>query len=646
MARYDDIFFTPTSHRVTVDASQVIDHGPEEGLPGEAPTVTTENRYTSWLWLTIIVGLLALVGRLGYLQTVTGATYRDRAEQNRIRVQVIPAPRGQIFDRFGRPLVNNVPNYVLTIIPADLPREESARDTIIDRLSVASGETTSSIETRLAEPGLRLTDPFPIREYAPQKIALQWLSAVQDIAGAGLQILPTREYVDGTATATVVGYIGKVNPTELAANPALTTLSLTGKTGLEKVYNDVLTGRDGEREVERDVKNTQQRVVNEIEPAPGQTLQLGLDLGLQSKAANVLATTVDRLRSPGGAVVALDPRNGDVLAMASVPAYDNNWFVQPDHETDIATALTDERKLLLNRAVAGQYPSGSIVKPFLSIAGLEEKLITPSTTVNSVGGFTIGVNRFPDWKADGHGVTNLAKALAESVNTYYYVLGGGYEQRPGLGVDRIVSYLQGFGWGSRLGIDLPAEATGFLPTKEWREKTRPTPWRLGDTYHLAIGQGDLEVTPLQIATAMSAIANNGTLYQPRVAKKVVDPDGTLVREFSPKVLAEKIATTTNIRAVQSGLREGVLSGSSRSLQSLPVAAAGKTGTAQFGTAGKTHSWYSAYAPYDNPTIVVAVIVEAGGEGNEAALPVAKEILDWYFRRDAAVAPVDNVLTAE
>lgn len=641
---FEPFFLPPTRHRLPLKASREIDHAPVGGGANTAIAPTAGENFMAWIWAIIFLALIVLTARLGYLQTVVGQTYRDRAEQNRIRLQVIPAPRGQILDRTGQPLVNNVPNYVLTVIPADIPRQDPERATTLATLASASGKTIIEIETLLDDPAQRPTDPLALVEYAEQRQAFMWLAAVQNIPAAGLQVLPTREYVDGNATAAIVGYIGKVSSKELAANPQLTTLSVTGKTGLERVYNDILTGRDGEREVERDVKNRQQRVVNEVDPEPGNTIHLGIDAGLQQRAAEALKKTVERLQSPGGAVVAMDPRDGQILALASAPSYDNNWFVQPNHAAEITTALTDSRKLLLNRAVAGQYPSGSIVKPLISAAGLEEKIVTPATTVLSVGGFTVGVNRFPDWKAGGHGVTNLAKALAESVNTYYYILGGGFEQRPGLGVDRIVTYLQRFGWGSRLGVDVPSEAPGFLPSKDWRENQRPTPWRLGDTYHLSIGQGDLEVTPIQVAAAMSAIANNGILYQPRLATRVTRPDGTTVREFPKKVLAENIASAANLRAVQNGLREGVLSGSSRSLQSLPVAAAGKTGTAQFGSGDATHSWYSAYAPYENPEIVVAVIVEAGGEGNAAALPIAKELFEYYFRATKAVAPVDNPLT--
>jgi penicillin-binding protein 2 len=266
----------------------------------------------------------------------------------------------------------------------------------------------------------------------------------------------------------------------------------------------------------------------------------------------------------------------------------------------------------------------------LSAAGLEEKLITPRTTVRSTGGITIGRESFPDWQPGGHGVTDLNKALAESVNTYFYVLGGGDQQRAGLGVDRMVDYLGRFGWGQRLGIDLPGEVSGLLPTSEWRRSHRLTPWRLGDTYHLAIGQGDLQVTPLQVAAATSVIANGGRLYRPRLVQSLRSADGTLVQNIKPDVINERVVSATNLAAIRTAMHHGVLDGSSRGLQSLPVSAGAKTGTAQYGRDGRTHAWFTAFAPYEHPEVVIAVIIEGGGEGHEAALPIARDILEWYF----------------
>ncbi len=433
----------------------------------------------------------------------------------------------------------------------------------------------------------------------------------------------------GLAGAPVLGYIGKISSDELQQKSNASIIDVTGKAGLEKMYDDVLRGQDGRREVDR-AKVGQNSSTQDRDPVPGDTLHVSLDADLQQRLFDRLQAAIHQAHSTAGAAVAINPQNGEILALVSAPTFDDNWFVDQSHQSDVMHALHDKTQPLLNRAIAGQYPSGSIIKPLIGTAALAEGVVTPQTTVLSTGGLKVGVNTFPDWKPGGHGITNLSKAIAESVNTYFYEVGGGYDQQPGLGVDRIVKYLSRYGWGRTLGIDIPGEQPGLLPTKQWRTNVRPTPWRLGDTYHLAIGQGDLEVTPLQVASAIAAVANGGTLYQPHLVREISDPNGQTRTTIVPKVLEKDIAPGPDITAVQAGMREGVLSGSSRAMQSVPVPVAGKTGTAQFGVGNHTHAWYTAFAPYDHPTIALAVVIEGGGQGHEIALPVAKDILTWYF----------------
>jgi penicillin-binding protein 2 len=246
--------------------------------------------------------------------------------------------------------------------------------------------------------------------------------------------VPTRAYTLGPAFAPLLGYIGKITQDELRANPQASYLDETGKAGLEKQYNDTLQGTDGYRDVEHDVFNRATNILRRQDPIPGKTLRLTIDQELQTRLYNSLSQAVSKAHSTGGAAVAVDPRNGEVLAMVSAPTFDNNWFIDDSKKKERQNAVVDSRKLMLNRAIAGQYPSGSIIKPLISAAALAEKIITPSTTILSTGGLKIGPNYFPDWKSGGHGVTNVAKAIAESVNTFYYEIGGGYENQPGLGV--------------------------------------------------------------------------------------------------------------------------------------------------------------------------------------------------------------------
>lgn len=578
----------------------------------------------------LILGLLLV--RLGYLQFRQSDLYSTLVEQNQFRLVSVPAPRGVIVDRTGKELVTNVPNFTLAVIPAAIPRAASAQTSFYDRLSKLTNKGRNEIEDLLENRKYSRADAIPVWPHIPYQRALALSVEAAELPGVTVEAYPTRSYVAGPAAAPIVGYIGAVAEAELKSNPKLLLTDEVGKTGLEWRYNDLLMGEPGFVAYERTGQNTFLSPVKKRDPVPGKTLRLTIDGELQQRLYDRLLAQVLRSRSSGGAAVAIDPKNGQVLALVSVPTFDSNWFIDPAKRAQASDAVVNPKRLLLNRAVSGQYPSGSIIKPILGVAALAERIITPTTTVLSVGGFRIGPNLFPDWKAGGHGVTNLSKAIAESVNTFFYAVGGGYENQVGLGVERIVRYLSLFGWGAMLGIDLPNEADGFLPTKQWRENGRATPWRLGDTYHLSIGQGDLDVTPLQVAMSTAAIANGGTLYKPQLVDQVIGPSGVVLQQTEAESLRQNIASVAAIRSVRAGMREGVLSGSSRSLQDLPVPAAGKTGTAQFGNKGKTHSWFTSFAPYDQPSIVLTVIVEGGGEGNDAALPVAHDVLKWYFQR--------------
>lgn len=608
-----------------------IDHSPEPSWSSRsyfrlAPV------YGRWLQIMVMALLIVLFGRLVYLQLVQGSQYRGRADANRIRTQTIPAPRGSMIDRNGHAVVSNAPNFTLAIVPVDLPVKSVDRTAALQKTADLAGIPLATVEQTLKNPRQLPTDPVPVVEHVLESVAIEWMIASRDWPWVVIEAVPSRDYVLGSSAASWLGYIGIMSETDRQTHPDRSPLDAIGKTGLEKEYDAALTGHDGQRSIERDVQGQQRSVLNVTNPIPGNTLKLSVDADLQRVLHDRLAAEVQKYPSHAGAAVAINPQTGEILAMDSEPTYDDQWFVTSGHQADIQNSLMSPDKPLLDRPISGQYPSGSIIKPMLAAAGLQEKVITPSTTVNSTGGIKVGHDFFPDWKVGGHGVTDVFKAIAESVNTFFYILGGGTTSSPGLGVDRIVKYLQQFGWGTATGIDLPSEAGGFLPTKEWRTTKRPTPWMLGDTYHLSIGQGDLQVTPLQVANAYAAIANGGTLYTPHLVTDILDPSGKLYKHISPSVIRHDPASASAIATVRQAMRDGVLNGSSRSLQSLPVPAAGKTGTAQFGNQGKTHSWYGAFAPYDNPTIVIVVIVEGGGEGNAAALPVAKDVLQWYFTR--------------
>ena len=285
---------------------------------------------------------------------------------------------------------------------------------------------------------------------------------------------------------------------------------------------------------------------------------------------------------------------------------------------------------MFNRATQGLYPSGSTIKPLLAAAALHQGLITPVTKYLSIGGFSIGPSFFPDWKAGGHGWTDVRRALAESVNTFFYIIGGGYDKATGLGIDKINEYAHHFGLGEKTGVDLPNESDGLVPDPAWKASVKKTPWYIGDTYHVSIGQGDLLVTPLQIANYVSAIANDGTLFQPHFLLETADTGNDNRQRLKSIVRRQLSFKKEDLKVVREGMRQAVTSGSAVALASLPVSTAGKTGTAQVG-GRDPHAWFVGFAPYDSPQLVVVVLLENAGEGSTYAVPVAKEILEWWSK---------------
>ena len=293
--------------------------------------------------------------------------------------------------------------------------------------------------------------------------------------------------------------------------------------------------------------------------------------------------------------------------------------------------MVDPNAPLFSRAWAGSFPSGSVIKPIIAAAAFSEGLINRQTTFFSSGGLQINTWFFPDWKAGGHGVTNVVKALAESVNTFFYIIGGGYENFVGLGLEKISEYLKKFGLANTVGIDLPGETAGFIPSREWKEDVKKERWYIGDTYNLSIGQGDLLVTPLQVANYTAIIANGGTSYQPHLVKRMINAETKEKIDIAPRIIEKNVLPDSILSIVREGMRATITSGSAQSLNSLPVAVAGKTGTAQWSSKYSPHAWFTGFAPYDDPQIVLTILIEEGGEGSHVAVPVAREVFGWWAK---------------
>ncbi|MDD5039853.1 MAG: penicillin-binding protein 2 [Patescibacteria group bacterium] len=575
--------------------------------------------------------LTALFGRIFYLQIMQGNEYRIAAEENRVRIKEIKAPRGLIYDRDGHVLAHNIANFSLFFTPADLPDQAIEKNTIIKELASILSIQEQEIANVFNQAPPHSFQQILLADHVPYEKALQLQIAAANFSGISIEATTFREYTVGSFFSPILGYMGKITEDEVKKYPHYALDDYLGKSGIELTYEKFLHGESGKKEIEVDSRGKENKIISEQAPINGNNLYLTVDPLLQNTLASLLKKTVTSSKTiTGAAAVAIDPRNGEVLALVTTPTYDSNAFTKGLSQEEYDQLLNDNRKPLINRAVSGEYPSGSTIKPLLALAALQEGIITPTTTVVSSGGIRVGQWFFPDWKSGGHGVTNVTKALAESVNTFFYAIGGGYEKIEGLGIDRIKRYLELFNLNAPLGIDIPSEASGFLPSKAWKEDTKNEKWYIGDTYHLSIGQGDLLVTPLQVTSYMATIANGGTLYKPHLVAKMTNSSGTTLQTFAGGIIRDSFIDAAHIKIVRNALREVVISGSGRVMADLPFTVAGKTGTAQFGNEGKSHAWFTCFAPFENPEIALTVLIEQGGEGNVTALPIAHEALRTWF----------------
>ncbi|TSC84835.1 MAG: penicillin-binding protein 2 [Parcubacteria group bacterium Gr01-1014_13] len=590
--------------------------------------------------LVVAIGLGIIAARTAYLQIVRGSHYRGLAEGNRIRLQPIFSERGIIYDRFHTELVENVPNFSLTMIPQDLPRDLKKREAIIDTVVNLSGVPKEKIQDLLKRYSSYSYASLVVKENLDYQSALKLYIQSSQLPGISIEKGSKRKYIAGdSATSSVssashfLGYLAKLNDEEIEKlkDKGYLLFDNIGKSGLEKTYESDLRGKYGIKKIEVDALGHEQTVLAEEPPQPGKNLVLTLDLEAQKKLEELLKNMLVRANKKRAAAVAMDPRDGSILAMVSLPAFDNNEFSGGITQKNYNTYINNPDNPLFNRAIGGTYPSGSTVKPIVSAAALQEKIITANTTFLSTGGLQLGDRFFRDWKPGGHGTTDVKRALAWSVNTFYYYIGGGYKSFVGLGVDRIIKYMQYFGIAQKSGIDIPGEATGFVPSKEWKSKTKGEIWFVGDTYNLSIGQGDLLVTPLQVAVWTAAVANGGQLVQPHLADKLEEP--VTDKEVSLKFNKQSVPISPeNFAIVRQGMKDCVSYGSCQMMKSLPFASGGKTGTAQWNSNKENHAWFTAFAPFDSPKIVVTVLIEEGVEGAVVAEPVARDFLAWWGKK--------------
>lgn len=599
-----------------------------------------------------IFGFLALFS--SKMIAFEGEKYQKLAQQNQYIIANIKSERGIIFDRNMKPMVQNEAGFDLWL-DKSLLKKSSTPEAIIaktaDFLEIPQEELQAKISSSTDSKIL-------ILETLNHDQIVFFDSMQEELLGFYTNKKVVRNYENLLSLSHILGYLGKISPQELKTLSNYEIEDSVGRTGIEKQYESILRERKGKIQIERTAQGREiSRQVVET-PKSGDSVMLSLDLALQQKTEEVFTNILKETGSKKGAVIALDPRNGEVLTMVSWPTYDNNLFSQGISQYDFDQLNQNPLNPQLNRALAGLYPSGSAVKPFVGMAALEAGVISKDTTLYCPQKLCLeniysGKGEcFVDWTF--HGYSNITRALAESINPFFYMIAGGYqspstnsqyydERLPknlaGLGIKKLADYLSLFNFGKISGIDLPGEQEGRVPTPQWKQQyfqsATEQAWYKGDTYNLSIGQGYFLVTPLQMVTAVSAIANNGKLYRPQLLKEILPAYSPEPQKNSTSLIAENFVSQNSIDIIKDGMRQVVLSGagSAHSLSRLPFSTAAKTGTAQLYPNKEIYdNWIILFAPYENPEIAMVVLIEDVQGISSAAQRTAREILDWYFQR--------------
>lgn len=600
----------------------------------------------------VILMFGALILQLINLQVIRGDEFKERAEINALREVPLPAARGLILDRNGQPLVQNSAQFSAAIVPGDLPeRGEMAVYRLVSRVTgVPIEEVATKVQDGSENQGVY--SPAVIKENIDRDAALQLMELAPHAPGLHVIVEPSRRYLTGSLLSHVLGYVGPISAEEYTALSQDDYLlqDFIGKTGVESTYEDVLRGKPGKKLIEVDSAGRELKVVSERKPIDGSNLVLSLDLDLQRKATEVLNEFA--AGSDNAAAAVMDVKTGELLAMVSLPTFDNNVFSSPITDQDLAALVDSPGKPLVNHLIAERYPPGSTFKTIVGAGALQEQVAAPWTTITSRGYITVEnefdpnvVYVYPDWAPLG--ALDFYGGIAMSSNVYFYYLAGGKSDEGfhGLGEAKVADYARAFGFGEPTGIDLPGESPGLVPDAPWKEKEIGEPWTLGDTYNFGIGQGYVAATPLQVLSAISAVANGGELLTPRVVKEYQDNHGNVLQS-TDRVLRNTVPVSAeNLGTLRAAMRQGVTSGVAKKAAIGGIEVAGKTGTAEFGPRlpnGKyaTHGWFVGFAPYNDPQIAIVVFVQRGSGGDDAS-PAAAKILDYYFNAPRLAQQVDR-----
>ncbi|HKD70221.1 MAG TPA: penicillin-binding protein 2 [Candidatus Binataceae bacterium] len=581
------------------------------------------------IFMMLVMGAVGL--RLYYLQIIKTHQMADLADRNRIRVRRQPASRGLIFDRRHRILVDTRPSYDAVLVPEDLHN----RAVTIGKLErFLGGDHVEDKISQAEDDGLPSSEPVTIKERLTwdQVVALE--THQLEMPGVSIQVTPRRRYIYGPVAAHLLGYVGEVSEQELRKLPGYHMGDEIGKFGLERGWEDYLRGVSGNQEIEVDAVGRRLRVLNETPEKPGAAVVLTLDLDLQQAAEQALGNQT-------GALVAIDPRTGEILAMVSHPSFDPNQFATGLTSAQWRQLMSDPHHPLEDRVIQGTYPPGSTFKLVDTIAGLEERLLTKSTSFHCAGGIWYGNREYRCWRKQGHGTISLINAIIASCDVYFYNVG------EHLGVDRLARWANRLGFGVVSGIPLAHERTGTIPSSAWKQRRFHERWYPAETLSVAIGQGYVAVTPLQLAQLAAEVSMGGIRYKPHFVRRIEALDGTTIKAYQPEVAARIPLTPDQFQILQKGAC-GVVNnpmGTARKAAIPGIEVCGKTGTAQVvkEAAGartkeedlperyRDHGWFIAYAPGNDPRIAISCVIEHGGHGGSAAAPVVRQVMLRYFQ---------------
>ena len=597
-----------------------------------------ERRFSRFLvfGLVVVLAVGTLTARLFYLQITNGTEFAAISNQQRTVNEPIPAPRGFMYDRNGRLLVKNVPTFAVKVRPADLPDE--VRDEVVDRLAALLSMDPSDINATIdGNPGSAF-DLVRVAQDVDRETAQLISEAGYELPGVEVAVEARRQYTDGPLMSQLLGYTGPVSAEQL---PDLRDLGyqpddLLGKVGLESQYETELRGTYGLESVARDKTGRRTQVLQTMrEPVPGASLTLTIDTKAQRNAQKALRWAMDRIGMKRGVVIAMNPQTGEILAMVSMPTYDNNKFARGISVKDYEKLLDNKDKPLINHAIQAHYAPGSTYKLVTGTGGLADREITAGTRLMTKSFLTLGDTKFYEWNRRGWGACDIYCGFGHSSDTYFYQVAGM------LGIDRLAYWARQYGFGAPTGVDLPGEVAGIVPDNAWKQNALGAPVFAGETYQAGIGQGYDAVTPLQLINAYAALANGGKLYQPQIVREVIGPDGEIVRPFEPKVIHKLKAKPSVLRTMRLAARETVTLRHTYNLVDLPIKIAGKSGTAEFGTPDSKgrlpySSFFVGFTPkdprngsfedHDSRLIVMAFAHDSRTKGNAAT-----EIVKYFFQ---------------